>query len=1010
MWSFNFYFVSLPTNNVKTMKKILISYIFLLSALSVMADTSVTNTYLENPDFEARFAGWINNGFYYVTNQSFGKKHGKIYMERWVASGSQIPNVEICQDLYLPAGTYTLTAGCQNIQQSGKIAECTGAKLYANDESVVVTGSNDYNVTFTVLQGVTRIGFKVTSTNANWASIDNVRLTRLTTDIEAEHAELQKLIDKAEEVMGEGEGAAELGACINDAKALIESGTDEKIDSLAKQLSDLTLNYRILNATGTAPTITTNKFVAAGATILLGRMAISSTSGILEKGFCWSESPEPTIFDNRSTRYFSNNGDIYRMEKLKPGTMYYVRPYVITKNYKLAYGDVVKAPTLPKGTVTADYDNGGGTEENYRISSAIDEILWLYNNLSYVRGINLSVHYGADTPTADCSYGGWMRVGPNSAYQQTGTVLHETNHGVGVGTSDVWWNGNYRAEGNRGKWLGPRATQMIQFLNKDNSAYMNGDDTHMWPASSFSGPNFGINGSWEDTYNPENTLLYYGNVLITHAMHQDGLVCSSSVGFASPAYTFAQEDETKYYIKTTDEAYGNETSLLYSEENGTLTQKVAGATQAQADDNFAWNIVYDAKTAYYSLRNVGTGRLLSCSNQKFRTLARNAPTAAERVQLLPSRSNYTKASLDTPSYWITINKTALQVNSKTALAGAGFDANDANTQQHWLLLTSEEMTAFNQFCVSKAMPRLDDILADARESMSIGSSPLPEGMSLEEAREPMMELMASVEAEKENYGISEIEEAITNLRQTFIQYLGNVIPASSEQPIPVSWVIENRGFDENAGGWTKGPESITNGCAEFFETTFNTYQVISPALPVGNYVLTVNAFQRPGNYKDAYNKWAEGTQSVAAQIYATGGGNTASQTIQNIWEGASETRKTGQCIKYNNLYIPNNIVAANSWFEEGFYQNRLTINLPSASTLRIGIRSTKSDTSWWTCFDNFGLFFYGPLEPDSGDAIDEIPNSASDEDEAWFSLDGRRIGKGQLKHGIYVGKGKKTLF
>lgn len=190
------------------MKKILISYIFLLSALSVMADTNVTNTCLENPDFEARFAGWTNNGFYYVTNQSFGKKHGKIYMERWVASGSQIPNVEICQDLYLPAGTYTLTAGCQNIQQSGKIAECTGAKLYANDESVVVTGSNDYNVTFTVLQGVTRIGFKVTSTNANWASIDNVRLTRLTTDIEAEHAELQKLIDNAEEVMGEGEGAA----------------------------------------------------------------------------------------------------------------------------------------------------------------------------------------------------------------------------------------------------------------------------------------------------------------------------------------------------------------------------------------------------------------------------------------------------------------------------------------------------------------------------------------------------------------------------------------------------------------------------------------------------------------------------------------------------------------------------------------------------------------------------------------------------------------------------------
>ena len=452
------------------MKKIFLTCIFLLSALGMMADTNVTATYVENPSFEARFAGWDNNDFRFCTNSSFTQKRGKVYMERWVQSGSKLPNVEISQDLNLPAGTYTLKAGCQNVQQSGQIAECKGAVLYANDETTTVTAAGEYSVTFTVLQGVTRIGFKVTSTNANWASIDNVRLTRLATDIEAEHAELQKLIDKAEEVMGEG--AAELGACINDAKALIESGTDENIDSLAKQLSDLTLNYRILNATGTAPAITTNKFVAAGATILLGRMAISNTSGILEKGFCWSESPEPTIFDNRSTRYFSNNGDIYRMEKLKPGTMYYVRPYVITKNYKLAYGDIIKVPTLPKGTVTADYDNGGSTEENYRIASAVEEIKWLYNNISSVRGINLSVHYSAGTPTADCSYGGWMRVGANASYQQTGTVLHETNHGVGVGTSDVWWDGNYRADGNRGKWLGPRATQMIQFLNKDNSVSM----------------------------------------------------------------------------------------------------------------------------------------------------------------------------------------------------------------------------------------------------------------------------------------------------------------------------------------------------------------------------------------------------------------------------------------------------------------------------------------------------------------------------------------------------------
>lgn len=450
-----------------------------------------------------------------------------------------------------------------------------------------MTESKDYELTFTVLQGTTRIGFKVSSTNANWASIDNVKLMRLDTNIEAEHAELQKLVAAAEEVLGEGEGQEELAAAISEAKALIESGSNEDIGPLAKRLSDATLNYRILNATGSTPRIVTNKFIAAGATVLLGRMTTNLTSGILEKGFCWSTNPEPTIFDNRSTSHFTANGEIYRMEKLEPGTMYYVRPYILTNKYRLAYGDIIKAPTLPRGTVTADYDNGGSTEENYRIASTVEEIKWLYNNISSVKGINLSVHYSAGTPTADCSYGGWMRVGANESYQQTGTILHETNHGVGVGTSDIWWNGNYRENGDRGRWLGPRATQMIRFLNKDNNAYMTGDNTHMWPHSSFSGPNYGINGSWEDTYNPENTLLYYGNVLITHALHQDGLVCSSTVGFASPAYTFSQDDETKYYIKTADSENGNETSLLCITEDGNLAHRAASAAKAMADDNFA---------------------------------------------------------------------------------------------------------------------------------------------------------------------------------------------------------------------------------------------------------------------------------------------------------------------------------------------------------------------------------------------------------------------------------------
>jgi len=992
------------------MKRILFVGLLMTAAIAHAAERNVTNTYIDNPDFEARFAGWYNNGFYFVTNSSFSGKRGKVYMERWTAAGSRIPNIEIWRELDLPAGTYTLTAACQNVQQSGSVAECRGAELYAADEHTTVTAPGDYSVTFTVLQGTTRIGFKVTSTNANWASIDNVRLKLLDNDIEAEHAALQKLIDTAVEVLGDGDGDEELSAAINEAKNMIASGAREGIGTLAKRLSDATLNYRILNATGTPPRITaTDKFVAAGATVLLARMTVTPSSGILEKGFCWSTTPEPTIFDNRTTNCFSANGEIYRMERLQPGTMYYVRPYVINNKYRLVYGDVIKVPTLPRGDVTADYDNGGDNEQNCRIASAIEEIKWLYNNLSYVRGINLSVHFGSGTPTADCSYGGWMRVGPNEAYQQTGTILHETNHGVGVGTSDIWWNGNYREDGDRGRWLGPRATQMIQFLNKDKGAFMTGDNTHMWPISSFGGPNYGINGSWEDSYNPENTLLYYGNVLITHAMHQDGLVCSSAVGFASPAYTFPQEDEEKYYIKTTDEACGNESVLLYVTEGGALAQKATTATQAEADDNFAWNILYDPKTAFYMLRNVGTGRLLSANAQQFRTQQRSEPTPDEQVQLLPSRTNYKKGGLDMPSYWITIGRVALKANSKTAVAGGPFDANDHNDKQHWLIMKNGEMQTFDRFCSGKALPRLDNILAAAKASMQTEAKAANETTTLEEVSEPMRNLIQDIETQKTRYNVDDIDNAISQLRNTFIEYLTNVQPEAPKQPINASWIIENAGFDEDADGWSRGPENTNFGVAEFYETTFNTYQALSTPLPAGYYVLTLNAFQRPGSYKNVYNEWLEGSENVTAQLYATAWGVTFSRNVKNLWDDAADDKKEGRCAQMSGKYVPDDMQSASSWFAEGGYQNTLTFNITDPSTLRIGIRSTKNGTAWWTCFDNFGLQYYGPYDPDGDYTGIEDPKQSPQGADQWYGLSGTRLTGVPIKKGIYINNHHKVI-
>ncbi len=159
------------------MKRFFCILIAVITVMATLAQQDVTALRIENPSFEARFAGWTNNGFYFVINNSFAGKKGKVYMERWVTAGSKINDVEIKQTLVdLPAGTYTLVANCLAEQQKDNTIECSGVSLYAGDESVAVNVCKEYRIVFSVLEGKADIGFKAVSSDANWAAIDNVRL------------------------------------------------------------------------------------------------------------------------------------------------------------------------------------------------------------------------------------------------------------------------------------------------------------------------------------------------------------------------------------------------------------------------------------------------------------------------------------------------------------------------------------------------------------------------------------------------------------------------------------------------------------------------------------------------------------------------------------------------------------------------------------------------------------------------------------------------------------------
>lgn len=973
--------------------------------------TDVTKTYIQNPDFSARFAGWRNNNMLYQTNKNFTLQSGEVYMEKWVSKGSKVGSgYGIFQDLRnMKPGTYVLTASAHNIQQDKSDIQ-TGAFLYANDEQVEVNATNDYSVTFCVIDGKATIGLKTLNATGNWVCCDNFRLTYLGEEADAMKTELQKFITEAESVKGEGAKATELAAAIEAAQALLGSADGNAVKEAAIALKRATLDYRVSNASGSVPTVTTNTFVPTGNTIALGRSNVTGTAK--EKGFCYSTSPNPTVLDECATETFSNNGTIYVMRGLKPSTFYYVRAYAMTKDYAVGYGEVVKIATLPAGSMTWSYDNAGDEQQNFRIKSATDECVWMYNNLSYIPGFFLQVHYvygaGAGDGTADCSYGGWMRVSQKEAYQQTGTMLHETNHGVGVGTTNEWYNNsNLRGSTTRGLWLGPQATKMVRFFENNNTATMTGDGTHMWP--------YGINGAQEDKYNPENTCLYYANILITHAMHQDGLPCTSGVGFASPAYLFEQDDDAIYYIKNNNASTGMNTGYL-TMTTGTLKWVAASAEDVKDNPNFQWRITYQPINRAYFIYNIGTGRYITYSDG-FKGVKRSGnPQADDRLMFLPERIDTKLAgggkSLTKTAYWILhsdkYNSPALTAKSTTAanVSGTTVDLKNSATSQQWMFITEDELGDLDEILTQNCISDLQSVLEQVKAVAAVEHR-ANEGMDLNEIDEALNSVIGTIESEMSSYTTpSQAIAAKDELLSALLTFVGSATPTNSAAPFDLSFLLNNPKLDKDNSGWSETP-TWSDNCCEYFQKNFDFNQTTTQKLPAATYGVAVQAFQRPGAKGDTYVPF---TQDPEAGIGVTVYGKTTTAKIKNIWADAQNKSLGGSTYNQSGLYIPDNMAAAAKWFDAGWYDNQVLVPTTTSATFKLGIKGTNSGTGYWTIFRNFRLYCYGSMSPEDVTAIEAVEattGTALPTSGIIYDLQGRKVQNPQ--NGIYIIDGKKVM-
>lgn len=767
-----------------------------------------------------------------------------------------------------------------------------------------------------------------------------------------------------------------------------------------------------LQAMAKEPIVTTDTRFARGATMAFGRATLKANGTIIqEAGFCWSaETKEPTVNDNVTKTKLTNNGAIYWMKNLQPATKYYARAYAKTTTGSVSYGETIKIITLPKGTISWGYDNGGSTDENTRINSAVASCVDYWNNLTSISDLYLNVHYGASTPTADCSYGGWMRVGPNSSYQRTGTVMHEALHAIGVGTHSLW-NGSaspLRSGSGTGQWLGDRATEVVRFWDNTTTGILNGDVTHFWP--------YGINGANEDT---GTDVLYIGNSLLAQAVCEDGLPPTTSHNFGLPYYSFDQEDDVKYYIKNESGDYGLYTSFLVEDANHNLKWQTMTVEEAQKNDAAAWFVTFSPNNQYYQLRNASTRYYMtyqSAGVDGIRTVQRTTPTGAENFQLMRSRIDIKtpSGSVVTPQrgYWVihpdnsSATPGCLEASSDGATTVQPFDISDNKQKQRWVICTATQVSSIEEnagivardvFVENKNI--VETLALTPHRELSAGADKV--------LAETIADLSAKCNVSKV---ASEILGYASDVMAAGKAFLAQVVVTDIAEPFDLTPFLDNPTFANGTDGWTMGTGATYDyGEVEFYQTTASATQKVA-AMPKGSYTMKVQAFQRPGSYTDVYNAYSSGTDGVTVKIWLQST-TYGSKLIKNLMaDRSAKLLHSGDKQMVDGTYVPDNMASAAVHFTQGALDNEVTSYIPETGDLNLYLRGTNSLSSSWTCLDNFRLYYYGPLTLDDITAVKNIETQADTVTAtSVYSLDGRLMGSGlhSLPAGVYIQNHKK---
>lgn len=206
----------------------------------------------------------------------------------------------------------------------------------------------------------------------------------------------------------------------------------------------------------------------------------------------------------------------------------------------------------------------------------------------------------------------------------------------------------------------------------------------------------------------------------------------------------------------------------------------------------------------------------------------------------------------------------------------------------------------------------------------------------------------------ENATLKEVQDALLSIPVAFRAYAFSENVASEENPIDISFLIQNPDFNSgDALGWTGAIGKPDKEVYEMYQKSYNMYQEIT-GLPKGYYQLRVQGFARPkGNDKgEAYKA---GTEVINTCLYAKTGAGAYQQPVMSLY--AEEN--TGSSNGYANT-----TTEANNAFQTGKYAANLIDGIffegGANSALEIGIRYDGIPCGGsWSVFDNFALFYKG---------------------------------------------------